>query len=298
MWTNATGASPTARIGIVGPSVYAYSEPISLTAQPTFHAITLTLSPNLDYAYIQLYGQSGSPAEPQQIYFDGLTLVNDARTLDAQPHFADATLKTGTWDGRIFVNTIGNPSAEILAWAVTAQMDQWTQPLIYDTLLSHIIYAAQDPEGQYYYRSTAEHWLQTFWARFGWGGLPLTALWVYKALLIVTLLGVLGAFVAALRTAWTVDWLVVLGLIIPVVTMGFAAFTRGVSSLFVGFWVPGWRYMAPVNLVVVTVLVLGWRMLGGSLSKWLHWHCSPKPILLALICLDGYALYSQWAFYA
>ena len=301
MWADDAISKSEAHVVIAGPGGYAQSPSIPLTAEPSFHAFTLTLSPNLVSSYVYLFGQTGLPTSTQHIYFDGLTLANDVRAFDPPPQFTDSSLQTGTWAGRPFVNFIRNPSAEVAAWAVDAEVDRWTQSFIRDTLLSHMIYIAQDPEGQYYYRSTAEHWLHTFWARFGWGNLPLANLWVYDGLLAALLAALTGVIVAVLRAPRQVDWLVVLALALPTMSMLFAAFTRGASSVFVGVWLPGWRYAAPANLTVLLLLALGWRSLAQIPAQRFGWsglrRFGPMGVLILLLCLDAYALYSQYVFY-
>ena len=310
MWTDpATPANNTsAFVAVAGSGGYAESQSVALDPSPTFHAITLTLPTDLSNAYVQLYARPGPMSHTQYVYFDGMLMISGTHLFDRAPHYSDAMLITGTWNSQSFVNLLRNPSVEDTAWRVDSQADRLTQPLIRDTILSHIVYAAQDPQGQVYYRYAAIHWLQTFWARFGWGNIPLATLWVYDLLWVVTLLGGLGALLTAIRAPQRVDWAIVLGLGLPLVLLSFAAFTRGVSSLFVGFWLPGWRYAAPVNLAVLLLLVLGWLSVV-RLYKLYKPSQSLRPTrfdqkfmilfaLIPLLCLDAYALYSQVVYYA
>ncbi len=302
LWADpTTPGNANAQFAVAGPGGYAASTGIALTSQPTFHAVTLTLPTNLDSAFIQLYIVQVPSTQPMRVFADGFTLVKGERPLDQTPSYDDATLHNGHWGGQPFVNLLRNPSFETPAWQVSAQIDRRTRWILRDTTLGHIVFAAQDAEARTYYQVTAEHWLQTFWGRFGWGHVPFANLWMYSALLIASAIAIITACIFALRHVNRVPWAVVLGWGTGVSLLGFAAFTRGVSSLFVGLWLPGWRYIAPANLTVIMLLAFG----GYALARWVArpfklawlWRFSAPIATVLLLGLDAYALYSQWAFY-
>lgn len=305
LWVDGAPRSPlNAQLSVAGPGGRATAANIPLTQQPTFHAVTLTLPANLDSAYLQLYVPRGALTQTVRVFADGFTLAKGKWPLQQPPSYSDDTLHEGQWGGQPFINLLRNPSFETPAWQVAAQADRRTRWILRDTALQHIVFAAQDPEARGYYQATAEHWLHTFWGRFGWGHVPLAHLWVYGVLLVASAAASLAAILYALRHVRHVDdvpWAVVLGWGMGVSLLGFAAFTRGASSLFVGIWLPGWRYIAPANLAVMTLLAFG----GYRLARWASppFNCAGLPrygIALTiglLLCLDAYALYSQWAFY-
>jgi hypothetical protein len=219
--------------------------------------------------------------------------------------FDGASGSKGNWGGTAFTNIIRNPSAEssgprLRLWADLKGRRlfiQYSRP-------SMIVYSMTDwPGAGWYFRETAANMLRTFWAKFGWGHVPLLGHKPYRLLLVVTILGMLG-FTAVcwrrLRGGWlTFPWDVVVVTGVAFTLVVGLAVSRGVFNLWFKPLIPSARYIFPVVIPIVVVLCAGWWEIFGWIERRLK---VPSKVLVGIyvglfIVLDVYSLVSIANYY-
>ncbi|HQZ23493.1 MAG TPA: DUF2142 domain-containing protein [Thermoflexales bacterium] len=232
---------------------------LAISSQPQFYAFTFTLPAKTAAYTLKLAPLNKMTGRAITFFYDGVVLAEGVYPAANPPVFDDASASEGAWDGRRFANLVRNASAES------------TWPTIRHTINTPgtrygsynppraILWSLLDPRGSWYYALTLEQILKTFWAKFGWGHVPLLWEWVYPLLAVFTGLGLVGGVFAAARAAKKSGGvLALMGL--AFVVMWALAITRGAYiSLAVNPWIPVARYGLPVILPTVLLLTAGWR---------------------------------------
>ncbi len=93
-----------------GPSQF--SKPVDVTLEPTFQAITGTISANAGRIWVTVASGLPAGAAPVTLYYDGFVLANGIRPVDSPPQFSDSSGEQGQWGGQSFKNVLRNPSIE------------------------------------------------------------------------------------------------------------------------------------------------------------------------------------------
>ena len=236
------------------------SEIIPLTNEPAFYAFQVLLPADTDRIWIYL-----SPQAPESslahIYYDGLVLAEGRRPVNEPPRFDQVEGSQGQWGGQPFHNLLRNGSAELAGPRLFPWIDNLGARFLPDRVHPSLLLASLvDAQGSRdLYPATAGHLFRTFWARFGWGHVPLNGEKSYQILFFITLLGLggalLGVFIVGRRLPW--DVIVTLGLVVlPTVLL---ALTRGGAYLDVaGYYFPSARYIYPVVIPLLLLFVCGW----------------------------------------
>jgi hypothetical protein len=178
---------------------------VDLTTEPTFYAITGTVSTDADRVEVNLRPWAGEGGgKPVTVYYDGLVLVEEKRALDTVPTLDDHRAQRGVWEERSFVNCLRNGSAEaswpwVRPWAERALGKFMPWPNSPSLFLGSIL---DWKRTSWVYRSAGLSLLKTFWARFGWAHVSVDSSW-YWGVGIATALGVLGALVHWARGSWS-----------------------------------------------------------------------------------------------
>jgi hypothetical protein len=154
----------------------------------------------------------------------------------------------------------------------------------------------------WYYRVAAQNLLRTFWAKFGWGHVPLILPFTgrpYRLLTMFTLLGLVGVGIALWRRRFTLPWDVLLFQTIALVGIWGSAILRGVQSLTDSVFIPGARYTYPAIISTMLVLNVGWLEIGHYLERWTRLPPAAKYLvyLLLFLGLDLAALSSLLHYY-
>jgi hypothetical protein len=188
------------------PTLYddfgSYGKVITATQEWRFHAITTTVSLEAKAVQVRLLPYEEEGEGVGAAYYDGVVLVQGEFPTDETPRFDDADANTGMWGGKPFVNLLFNGSGE-RAWP---RLRPW---LANRKLARHLSFGRDPssifqsafldwPRTKWIHRYTMVNLFQSFWARFGWNHVGLTAGW-YWALLILTLLGFGGFAVFFIR---------------------------------------------------------------------------------------------------
>jgi len=183
------------------------------------------------------------------------------RPVDEEPRFTTPDGSTGTWGNQPFTNFIRNGSFETSWPRVETHLDNLSATVLPDStrptliLNSFLDWSAT----QVLYRQTYQYIAQTFWARFGWGHVPVIWPEIYSVLNWIGWIGFAGAVAGALRRwrriPWDWIWLTVLasGLVY------FADFVRGVGYFTSSkMYIPPARYAFPAVIPILIILISGW----------------------------------------
>lgn len=129
----------------------------------------------------------------------------------------------------------------------------------------------------WYYRSTINYLVDTFWSRLGWGNVELPIGGTYTILRLVWFWGIIGAFFGLFRYRNELPWSAILFLLIAVSIVWTQTCMRGIGSLFGSIWIPSARYALPAIIPTVLGLCAGWHitfhnfLLEKAIPKHLSW---------------------------
>ena len=266
--------------------------------------LTATLPANARYVWVALTPPADVEEVQGTIFYDGLVLVKGERLAHNLPHFEDANGERGVWGEQPFTNLLRNSSAEqagpgIQSWAneIGAKiMPAWPPSFPSDTLVSLLDWKGAG----WYYQTTGANLLHTFWAKFGWGHVPLSGSKPYRALAVVTLLGMAGAGWTIWQRKHSLPWDVLLLLGLALFGIWVPAIIRGIGSLFGWALIPVARYAYPVIIPTMLALNVGWLEVVQYLERWTHSPPVAKHLIyfLLFLCLDLAALLSLINFYS
>jgi hypothetical protein len=286
-----------------------FGRKISVDETPRFYAFHFTPTGDTGRAWVILEpGKKTVMDEPVDIFYDGVVLAEGDFPIITPPELS-ADGSEGTWDGIAFKNLVRNGSAEN-SWL---SLRPWVE-----TLASRIFsdYAGQEkfsltlyslvdwPSTGWYYEMIAKNLFRTFWAKFGWGHVPLIGAKPYRHILLpFTVLAVLGVglgFWQRRRRLSQLPWDTYFFLGIALGVVWGMALLRGTSYLFIGwagFVVARYAYPAivPTTLVFATgwLVLLEWIEHRFSLPDWGKY----LAYLSGFLALNIYSLISISNFY-
>jgi hypothetical protein len=252
------------------------SENITLTKAPTFYAFQVLLPSDTDRIWIYL--SPGVPvSSPAHIYYDGLVLAEGRRPVNELPQFDSADGSGGQWGGLPFQNILRNASAELAGPRLVPRVDLLGVRLLPDRAHPSVLLASlvDAPGSQDLYPATAGHIFRTFWAKFGWGHVPLFGEKSYQILFIITLLGLSGALLGIIRAGKRLPWDVIVTLGLVVLPAVLLAETRGGTYLLwsIYYFAPA-RHIFPVIIPILLVFCCGWleifHLLGIAWQRLVH----------------------------
>jgi hypothetical protein len=168
---------------------------VQATTDWQFQAFTTTLRIDLRglAAYAFLPNRDDAA---QEVYIDGLILVDGAMPVKQAPQFETANATAARWGTQRVANLLKNGSAEsvwpgLRPWIGDRQM--------YRESMSSIFYSAWDVSRTAWVYPPELWWLlQSFWGRFGWNHLGLPSTYFYLTGL-VTVAGIVGSGIALAR---------------------------------------------------------------------------------------------------
>ena len=280
-----------------------FTREIQVGTEPRFYMLTATLPANARYVWVALTPPADMGDVKGTVFYDGLILVKGERLAHDPPRFEDANGERGVWGEQPFTNLLRNSSAEqagpgVQSWANeigTKIMPAWPPSFPSDTLVSLLDWKGAG----WYYQATGANLLRTFWAKFGWGHVPLSGSKPYRALAVVTLLGMAGAGWTIWQRKHSLPWDVLLLLGLALFGIWVPAIIRGIGSLFGWALIPVARYAYPVIIPTVLVLNVGWREILRLYGQWLR--MAPKVQLAAYLlffaALDALSILTIIRFY-
>lgn len=280
------------------------SQRFKIDTSPAFFAMTVPLAQDANFARVILSPAGTGNVETITVYFDGLVLVEGLRPLNEVPQFDDSSAQQGKWGGVPFHNLLRNASGEVAGpsvrlWAKELSLG-FSRIILFPTQEASLLL---DWHGAgWYYHAAAQNLLQTFWAKFGWGHIPLSPFTnqFYFLLQMFTLVGFGGVFVRVLRLGIPQSWNLFLFLSIVLAGIWVQTFLRGISSL-IGpeIYLPPARYAYPVIIPTMLMLNAGWLEIAYLLERW--GQLSPRVKLwvyaLFFLGLDLASVYSITYYY-
>ncbi|OGO30076.1 MAG: hypothetical protein A2Z16_12730 [Chloroflexi bacterium RBG_16_54_18] len=257
---------------ILGTPLMQAGDTIQVDQVPSFHAYHVTMPPSSIRMWLSLRPNPDNNQETR-LYYDGFLLVDGHRPLDEAPQFTDMNGAEGTWGGSEFTNYLRNGSIEHSWPRVEPRLDNLLARILPDKARpSLILNSILDwPATQIMFRQTYQYMMETFWARFGWGHVPLSWPAAYQVLNWTFLLGLLGAVAGTIRhirsSSW--DWFIMIFLSAGLIW--FADLVRGVGYFTSNdLYVPPSRYAFPAIIPIAVILCFGWyelaRLIGAGMK--------------------------------
>ena len=286
-----------------GGQLLVFTREIQVGTEPSFYIFTTTLPVNARHVSLALTLPADLGELQGTVFYDGLVLIKGERLTQDPPHFADASGGSGIWGEQPFTNLLRNASAEqagpgLRVWAnkiITKIMPPYPVSFASDIPVSLLDWKGAG----WYYSGTGANMLRTFWAKFGWGNIPLLGSKPYRTLVVVTLLGSVGAGWAIWQRRHALSWEVLLVLSLALLGLWIQAIIRGIGSLFGFTFIPGARYAYPAILPTLLILNAGWLEILRLPGRWLR--IAPKVQLglhlLFFLALDSLSILSIIHFY-
>lgn len=275
---------------------------VSLSSEPTFYAFAASVPADTALLQVIVIARSGEDDAQGSLYLDGLVLAEGEYATSEAPAWESDSAVTGSWGGAAVVNVLRNASAERAGPYVRPWVDRLSARVMPDQGRASMgLYSLLDLDGtDWYYRSTAQTMLRTFWGLFGWGHVALLGSKPYRVLAAVTIAGALGALLIFFKSKprtwqWNamILWVVSLGLVWGVAVL------RGTVYLFHWPFIPGARYAYPAIIPTIGMLCLGWVSILNLLAGWLKVPPKAWAILyvVMLLTLNGLAIASILGYY-
>ena len=278
------------------------SNHLEIGKEPTFYVIRGTLPSSVDRAWINLMPFVNGKTSPAIVCYDGIVLVKDKQSKEIPPEFSDENAEGGVWDEQEFTNLLRNGSME-QSWPwVRPWADILGAKIIPDNgRPSLILYSLLDnPTSGWYYVNTFYRLARTFWAKFGWGHVPLIGHKPYRVLGIFTFIGLAGAVIALWRKRRVLPWDVLTFFAIVLISVWGISWVRGSVYLFLFPFIPVARYTYPVIIPTMFVLNLGWLEVLGTLKRWFRLPQGTEIVvyIVLMLALDIISVVSILKFYS
>lgn len=267
---------------------------IHLTADPVFYAKTIRLP--LEHRRISfVFNPFEDTGSTGIVYYYAPILVPGVFSAGSQPEFIDPGKSRLRWDGVEVTNLIRNSSAE----KIWPRFRPWVANLAYKVDyrlgdgLAWLIYSLDFQGVSWYAQGTFTQIFQTFWAKFGWGGISLAGSKPYAPIKAACILGLLGAVIGFYFRYRSTNKRIVFWLASSLMfSIAYAWFTGISTGAFVENGViPVARFIYPSVLVILSILCFGWyqafKIVFPENDKILV-----SVFFISLFLLDTYAIYS------
>jgi hypothetical protein len=279
------------------------TEIFDIDTTPTFFTISTTIPAQTNKVQLALSGIHSNPNESRNIYLDGIILVPGKFAADSPPICHDPNCIQGTWYSASFENLIRNSSAEN-AWLsinpkvrmILDRIDSIDDPSV---TLSAVL---NWQDNLWYFQTTVPNLFRTFWAKFGWGHVPLMGPKPYRVLAFLTAVALLAAIIRLIRLRTHMPWAIIAFFGVILIFIWSAALLRGLDTLGLfssAIYIPVARYAYPAIIPIALLLNLGWLELSDHGKKWLYIPTKYFNIIYIVFftTLDLLSFYSIYHFY-
>jgi hypothetical protein len=261
---------------------------VQATTDWQFQAFTATI--RIDISGLAAYAFMPNRADAaQEVYIDGLILVDGEMPVKEAPQFETAQAAAATWGGRKVTNLLNNGSAE----QVWPGLRSWIgDRYMYRTPVSQIFYSFWDVRRTaWVYPHELSILLQSFWGRFGWNhlALPTTYFYLLGAITVLAIGGGSVGLIRRLRSAGGIErwqgqaW----SMMAVTLLVAWGAAILRIHPVFITrylFW-PVARYAAVAIVPTATLVCLGLAQIVPR-----RWHRGAAWLgLLGLLALDTIA---------
>ena len=161
---------------------------VQVGTSSAFYTITYNVPYDAGHTWLSIISPDYT-YQDVHIYYDGFVLA-EGQYSPSPPVFEDEELRSGTWDGKPFVNIIRNPSAEHAWLGVSKIANKLKARLYIDPAL--YLQTFQDVQGfGWYYKASISTLFQTFWGNAA-SEIPLLGGFTYDVLKLISLLSLAG----------------------------------------------------------------------------------------------------------
>jgi hypothetical protein len=262
-------------------------EMVDITNQPTFYSLSTTIPDDTSRIWITISPVPDSGKIDTTVYYDGIVLTEGDRPAGEAPQYDGVDGRSGYWGGRTFHNWLNNPSFEGSWFFIRAWFDSLSARIMPDQIrFSSMIASILDISStSWYYRLTGGRLVRTFWAKFGWGHVPIMGQKPYRSIGLVTILGIMGALMGFYIKRRALPWK-------PSLYMGLVLFAVWGITLVRGciyladtrLYLPVSRYAYPAIIPTMLILSFGWWQILSLGLKWIR----IKTLHLILIFIIGF----------
>ena len=273
---------------------------VEVGVQPSFFSFSTKIRPDNSKLNIILSPVKGAVKEAFSVYYDGVVMVEGKRPPDKQPDFDNADGERGRWGKFSFVNVLRNGSAED-AWPwLRDWADRFISKLFPGRASLILAFLLDRAAAKSYYLSTFIRISQSFWARFGWGHVPILGEYSYPVLGFLTLVGLVGALLSMGRHRKQLQWDLIFFFGVSLLFIWGLTIMRGSGSILDGrYLIPVARYAYPAIIPTMLILNLGWLELFYWIKRFIK---IPSTVgfalfLLLFLGLDALSLLTIVKFY-
>ena len=263
MWADQPGLVNLPQISSIDPSGDVQVTPaqqVQLSQEPRYFAYTIPV-PKVSSRPILLLNPFGKFDQINTIYYSQLVLAPGEFDREVPPIFNKKS-SGGTWSGIPFTNLVRNPEG-LRIWPrlrpavinLLGKIDYRLEETISWTI------SLLDIQGtSWFVQASIQRLFRTFWATFGWGSIPLIGSRPYRALLIMTGLGLLGAVIAFYRKFNRHHLILAVWLVANIAMEFLYALYTGVAmgSVIGRAFLPVARFIYPTILAIAAILCVGW----------------------------------------
>lgn len=299
IWADAPGLAQT-------PSLHdgfqTYNQVVAVGVEPAFFAFSARLAADATRVWVSVEPQAVSDLPTSVVYYDGLVLAAGDLADAGAPSFTDDGGDAGLWGGAPFQNLVRNGSAEAPGARIRPWLDRpGARYLPDETLPSAVLGTLLDPAGAgWYYKSAGLRLLRTFWAKFGWGQVPLLGRKPYRSLILITAAGLLGAGLALYQRRYVLRWDLLFWLAALLLGVWGIVLSRGATYIFVSNpFLPVARYAFPAIIPTMLGLTVGWWSVLALAARRGRIHPQIPSLLIVgfFLVLDLYSAISIITFY-
>lgn len=287
------------------PALKWMRQEVDIDQNPRFVAFTYPVEGDASRNFISLAPLLAPVTNPVNVYYDGLVVALGSFPVDQVPVFDSPQAQSGDWGGQPFQNLVRNASAELSWVRLRTWVDRVGIRLLPDkgaNMPSVTLYYLLDLKGSFPAQRTSMQVLgRTFWARFGWGHVPLMHSLPYWLIGAAVALGMLAALAAMLRRRRKFPWNAAVFLGLALAGIWLQTYIRGANypTQLRAIYYPTARYAFPAVIPAMLLLNLGWYELGRALKIALR---LPERVLIggylsSWLILNAYALLSIADFY-
>lgn len=269
-----------------------FTRMLDIDTSPQFFTIPVQLSLEPGRLWLS-YRPPKSSDLTGKVYFDGVVLAEGSFQGTQTPDY-----QGNVWGDIPFENLVRNGGFEQVWFFIPPWLDDLGPRTLPDNMrFSSLVAPLLDFEGGWWYlKSASARMFRTFWAKFGWGHVPLLGHKPYRWLLGFTIFAFFGLGWSVVRKIRTIDWYLVVILGIPIFLFGLSAVTRG--AIYIGYprlYLPVGRYLYPVVILMSALLSYGWVSLLRLIRLSERWRAG--CIILGMLYLNIYAIISIISYY-
>jgi hypothetical protein len=251
-----------AALGLRSADNWNSSKTFNVQGKPRYFSTQITIPDSIGRAWIELTVPPIEQSSTVHVYFDQILLVPGAYELDQPPAPAPGGSNQILLEGKSINNLARNASFERGWFKIRPRVLSLVNKVIPGNLQWIMASLSDLRSTQWYYKTTISYLNQTFWARFGWGHVPILGQFTYPILAVITLLGILGGLVFAWQARKILPWSIVLIFFLAATAIWLQTILRGIGSLYGQLLFPSARYAYPAIIPTISLLCLGWYALA------------------------------------